>query len=253
MTPLRLARPSLWSLAGLVLFLGIWEAAVQVGLLPRTLVPPPSAVPRAFISELRNGFWLASVLSSLSHYSLGLLFGSMAGVAFGIATALSSRLDALSSGIARLLRPIPPLAWIPFALIWFGASEGAAAFIIAIGVFWVNYFATIAAVRALDPGLLEVADAFGQGGLVARLSKIIFPGAAPGLLAGLRAGLGQGWMAGVAAELFGVAGVGQRMSDAAGLLATDVLIVYMLTIALLYALSDAAFQWVSRRILAWTP
>ena len=81
----------------------------------------------------------------------------------------------------------------------------------------------------------------------------MLPGASPGLLAGLRTGLGQGWMAVVAAELFGVAGVGQRMSDAAGLLATDVLVVYMLTIALLYAISDAAFVWLSRRLLAWTP
>jgi len=193
------------------------------------------------------------VLASLGHYTVGFLFGSISGMCFGIATALSSRLEALTSGIVRLLRPIPPLAWIPFALIWFGATEGAAAFIIAIGVFWVNFFAAISAVQAIDPGLLEVAEAFGQGGLLPRLMKIVLPGAAPGLLAGLRAGLGQGWMAVVAAELFGVAGVGQRMSDAAGLLATDVLIVYMLTIALLYALSDAAFQWISRRVLAWTP
>ena len=246
-------RSGLWSAAGLALFLGIWESAVQLGLLPRNLVPPPSAVPHALISELRNGFWLSSVLASLGHYTVGFLCGSISGMCFGIATALSSRLEALTSGIVRLLRPIPPLAWIPFALIWFGATEGAAAFIIAIGVFWVNFFAAISAVQAIDPGLLEVAEAFGQGGLLPRLMKIGLPGAAPGLLAGLRAGLGQGWMAVVAAELFGVAGVGQRMSDAAGLLATDVLIVYMLTIALLYALSDAAFQWISRRVLAWTP
>ena len=226
---------------------------MQSGLLPRTLVPPPSAVPRAFVSEVRNGFWAASVLGSLGHYLLGFGLGSAGGVVCGAATALSPRLDALTSGVARLLRPIPPLAWIPFALIWFGATEGAAAFIIAIGVFWVNYFATIAAVRAIDPGLFEVAAAFGQGGLGARLGKVVVPGASPGLLAGLRSGLGQGWMAVVAAELFGVPGVGQRMSDAAGLLATDVLIVYMLTIALLYAVSDAGFMWMSRRVLAWTP
>jgi NitT/TauT family transport system permease protein len=245
--------PTLWTLAGLVIFLGCWEIAVQLGMLPRNLVPPPSAVPRAFVSELRNGFWLSSVVASLGHYSVGLLLGSVLGVAFGIATAMSPHLEAASSGITRLLRPIPPLAWIPFALIWFGASEGAAAFIIAIGVFWVNVFAAIAAVRAVDPGLFEVAEAFGQGGLRARLTKIVLPGAAPGVLAGLRSGLGQGWMAVVAAELFGVAGLGQRMSDAAGLLATDVLIVYMLTIALLYAVSDAGFSWLTRRLLAWTP
>lgn len=246
-------RPGVWSVGGLLGFLAIWEAAVRTGLLPRTLVPPPSSVPRALLAELANGIWISSVQASLGHYVVGLAIGSLLGIGAGVAIAMSPRLDAAQSGIARLLRPIPPLAWIPFALIWFGASEGAAAFIIAIGVFWVNYFAAQAAVQAIDPGLHELAAAFGQRGLIARLLKIVLPGASPGILAGFRAGLGQGWMAVVAAELFGIPGLGQRMSDAAGLLATDVLVLYMLTIALLYALSDAAFQALSRRLLAWLP
>lgn len=246
-------RSGVLATLGLVGFLLAWELAVQAGLLPRRLVPPPSAVPMALISELRHGIWLSSVRASLSHYVVGLLIGSLLGSGFGVAVGMSPRFGAAQSGIARLLRPIPPLAWIPFALIWFGATEGAAAFIIAIGVFWVNYFAAIAAVQAIDPGLHEVAAAFGQRGVWVRLVKIVLPGASPGLLSGFRAGLGQGWMAVVAAELFGVPGLGQRMSDAAGLLATDVLVLYMLTIALLYAISDAVFMAVSRRVLAWTP
>ena len=253
MSGLSPRRAGLWSAGGLIAFLAAWELAVQTGLLPRMMVPPPSAVPGTFLSELRNGIWVASVVASLSHYLIGLAIGSLLGIASGVAVALSARIGAAQSGIARLLRPIPPLAWIPFALIWFGASEGAAAFIIAIGVFWVNYFAAAAAVRAIDPGLHEVTAAFGQHGLGARLSKIVLPGASPGIMAGFRAGLGQGWMAVVAAELFGIPGIGQRMSDAAGLLATDVLVLYMLTIALLYTASDVAFQAVSRRMLAWMP
>lgn len=247
------ARPGLWSAGGLIVFLAVWEVAVRSGLLPRTLVPPPSAVPAALLSELRNGIWPRSVLDSLRHYLAGVAAGSVLGIAAGITVALSPRIEAAQSGIARLLRPIPPLAWIPFALIWFGASETAAGFIIAIGVFWVNYYAAIAAVQAIPPDLHELAAAFGHRGLAARLTKIVLPGASPGLLAGVRTGLGQGWMAVVAAELFGIPGIGQRMSDAAGLLATDVLVLYMLTIALLYALSDALFQAISRRLLQWTP
>ncbi len=226
---------------------------MRAGLLPRALVPPPSAVPHALLSELANGLWVASVLDSLRHYLVGLLAGSVLGIAAGVAVALSPRLAAAQSGVARMLRPIPPLAWIPFALIWFGATETAAAFIIALGVFWVNYFAAIAAVGAIDPGLHELAAAFGQRGLAVRLGKIVLPGAAPGLLSGLRTGLGQGWMSVVAAELFGIPGIGQRMSEAAGLLATDVLVLYMLTIAGLYAASDALFEVASRRLLAWRP
>lgn len=245
--------PGFWSAGGLVVFLSVWEITAQTGLLPRTMVPAPSAVPTALLSELRNGIWARSVFASLSHYASGLAIGSILGVAAGVTVAMFPRIDAVQSGIARVLRPIPPLAWIPFALIWFGASESAAAFIIAIGVFWVNYFAAMGAVRAIDPGLHELALAFGQRSLGARLTKIILPAASPGILSGLRVGLGQGWMAVVAAELFGISGVGQRMNEAAGLLATDVLVLYMLTIAALYALSDAIFEGISRRLLAWTP
>ncbi|WP_163478997.1 ABC transporter permease subunit, partial [Klebsiella pneumoniae] len=63
--------------------------------------------------------------------------------------------------VVRLLRPIPGLAWVPFAIIWFGVAPSAAVFIIAIGVFWIAYFAAHGAVRSVDRDLIEVADAFG--------------------------------------------------------------------------------------------
>ncbi len=245
-------HPALLSAAGLAAFLGLWEALVRTGLLPAAWVPAPSAVPGAFLHELQDGIWFAAVGDSLSHYATGVILGSLLGIAVGTAVALLPHFDAAQAWVARLLRPIPPLAWIPFALIWFGASETAAAFIIGIGVFWLNYFATQSAVRAVDPGLLELAAAFGQGGFFRCLRKVVLPAASPGILSGVRAGLGQGWMAVVAAELFGIPGIGQRMTEAAGLLATDVLVLYMLTIALLYGLTDLVFEAVTQRVLAWT-
>ena len=245
-------HPALLSAAGLAAFLAVWEGLVRTGLLSPTWVPAPSAVPGALIRELRDGIWITAVGDSLSHYATGVIAGSLLGIATGTAVALLPRFDAAQAWVARLLRPIPPLAWIPFALIWFGASETAAAFIIGIGVFWLNYFATQSAVRAVDPGLIELAAAFGQGGFFRCLRKVVLPSASPGILSGVRAGLGQGWMAVVAAELFGIPGIGQRMTEAAGLLATDVLVLYMLTIALLYGLTDLVFEAVTNRVMAWT-
>lgn len=249
MTP---RRPALWSAAGLAAFLGLWEGTVRTGLLPPAWVPAPSAVPAALVAELRDGLWLAAVGDSLSHYATGVIAGSLFGIAVGGAVALLPRFAAAQAWVARVLRPIPPLAWIPFALIWFGASETAAAFIIGVGVFWLNYFAAMAAVRAVDPGLIELAAAFGQGGFFRRVGKVVLPAASPGILSGVRAGLGQGWMAVVAAELFGIPGIGQRMTEAAGLLATDVLVLYMMTIALLYGITDLVFEMATNRLLAWT-
>jgi NitT/TauT family transport system permease protein len=81
--------------------------------------------------------------------------------------------------------------------------------------------------------------------------KVQFPASLPGILIGVRTSLGQAWMAVVAAELFGVAGLGQRMNEASNLLATDIVVVYMLTIAALYSLIDTAFLLAQDRLLSW--
>ncbi len=215
-------RPVLLALLGLVAFLAFWEAVPRFGVVAATMLPGPSALPAAFAKELRSGAWAASVGSSLGHYVLGLAVGAGLGTVVGIACGMFRVLDEALSGIVRVLRPIPGLAWVPFAIIWFGVDLRAAVFIIATGVFWIVFFAAHGAIRGVDRDLIEVADAFGFGSPWARLVKILFPAALPGWLVGLRTALGQAWMAVVAAELFGVPGLGQRMMQASSLLATDV-------------------------------
>ncbi len=248
MTP---QRAVLLSALGVAVFLGLWEAMARSGFVPAGLLPSPSAVPPAFLAEVKRGMWQAMVLSSLSHYLKGLVIGSLLGIAFGAAAALWPVWDALQAWVVRMLRPIPSIAWIPFAIIWFGVSEQAASFLIALTVFWINYFASYAAVQGIDKDLIELGEAFGQGGLIPRVFKIILPAAMPGILSGLRAGLGQGWMTVVAAELFGITGVGMRMQDASGMLATNIVVLYMVTIAVLYGVSDFIFMRVQGRVLAW--
>lgn len=250
-SPRRRTPPLLLGALGLALLFGLWEGAMRVGLLPANLLPYPSDLPAAWAGELRSGAWPRAILDSLTHYALGLLIGTVLGIVLGIACALLPTLDALLAGIVRLLRPIPGLAWVPFAILWFGLSTAGATFVIAISVLWINFYAAHGAVQAIDRDLIEVARAFGHRGFVSRLSKIVLPAAAPGILAGLRTGTGQAWMSVVAAELFGVPGIGARMMQASSLLATDLVVVYMLTIALLYALTDICFVLVRNRLLSW--
>jgi sulfonate transport system permease protein len=246
----RSLRPALAGL-GLVAFLLVWEALPWLGLLNPTLVPPPSAIPRALFSEMGSGIWGAAVRSSLSHYTTGLLVGAGLGVALGIVSGMSRFFEDFTAWIVRLIRPIPGLAWVPFAIIWFGVEPSAAVFIIAIGVFWIVFFATHGAIRGIDRDLIEVARAFGFRSWVGQLLKILLPAATPGILVGLRTALGQAWMAVVAAEIFGVPGVGQRMMQASSLLASDVVLVYMLTMAGLYGVIDAVFVRLQTWLLRW--
>ena len=246
----RWARTPL-GLLGLALFLAIWETVPRLGLMPPTLLPTPSQLPAALMRELRTGIWQTSVMLSLTHYLIGLACGVGAGIVLGIATGLWQPMEWGLAWVVRTLRPIPGLAWVPFAILWFGIDQAAAVFIIAIGVFWIVFFAAQGAIRGVDRDLVEVADAFGFSSAWEKLAKVLFPAALPGILVGVRTALGQAWMAVVAAELFGVAGLGQRMNQASSLLATDIVVVYMLTMAALYGLMDTLFVAVQSRALQW--
>lgn len=244
-------RSGLIAGAGLLAFLLLWEAAPRAGLVNPAFLPPPSALPNAFWREVSTGIWLQAMIGSLGHYLTGLIVGAGLGVLLGIITGMNRWAESFTAWIIRMLRPIPGLAWVPFAIIWFGVNPSAAVFIIAIGVFWIVYFAAHGAVRGVDRDLIEVAQAFGFTSGTARLRKVMLPAALPGILVGLRTALGQAWMAVVAAEIFGVAGLGQRMMQASSLLATEIVVVYMLTMAALYGVFDTAFVGFQRWALRW--
>jgi NitT/TauT family transport system permease protein len=237
--------------AGLLAFLFIWQAVPSLGLVNPMMLPGPLAIPEAFQGELDSGMWLTAVTGSLSHYTLGLILGAVLGVALGVLTGMSRVAEDLTSWVVRVLRPIPGLAWAPFAIIWFGVSPSAAVFIITISVFWIVFFAAHGAVRGVDRDLLEVAEAFGLRAAHEKLLKIYLPAAMPGILVGLRTALGQAWMAVVAAEIFGVPGLGHRMIEASSLLATDIVVVYMLTMAALYGVLDSLFLVAQNWLLRW--
>jgi sulfonate transport system permease protein len=248
---LRSLRAPALALTGLVAFLLLWEAIPYFGIVNPAFLPGPSALPGAFLREVKSGAWLSAIMGSLGHYFTGLFTGAGLGIALGVLTGMSRIAEETTAWVVRLLRPIPGLAWVPFAIIWFGVNPQAAVFIIAIGVFWIVFFAAQGAIRGVDRDLIEVADAFGFRSPLQRLIKILLPAAMPGILVGVRTALGQAWMAVVAAEIFGVAGVGQRMMQASSLLATDLVVIYMLTMAALYGLLDTAFVAVQGWVLRW--
>jgi NitT/TauT family transport system permease protein len=236
---------------GLAAFLLFWEALPYFGIVPAAFLPPPSALPEAFMREVRAGIWQQMLVLSLRHYLIGLAIGGILGVTLGVITGIFKPLEDSLSWVVRILRPIPGLAWVPFAILWFGVNPSGAVFIIAIGVLWISYFAALGAVQAVDRDLIELADAFEFRWWFQKLYKVILPAAAPGILAGLRTALGQAWMAVVAAEIFGVPGLGSRMTQASNLLASDVVVVYMATMAFLYGVIDAMFVAVQNWLLRW--
>lgn len=232
-------------------FLVVWEVIARLGFFPPYLLPAPTTMANTFVEQLLNGNIPRLLSHSLRHYALGLVWGISIGLLLGLVLAWSRRIEMVLDPIIALLRPIPPLAWIPFAIIWFGITTQAAAFLISLGAFYITLYSTYGGVKGIDWRLVEVARTLGEESNWKIVCRVVVPAALPAILTGIRTSLGQGWMTVVAAEMFGIQGIGLKMLEAAGLLAMDVVMAYMAVIGLVYFAIDRAFLMLEARLLRW--
>ncbi|MFC5279982.1 ABC transporter permease [Halorubrum rubrum] len=243
--PTRLLR----GVAGVAGFLGLWYLVSLTQ--PAYVLPSPAAVGVRFLEELAAGTMTAALASSVRHWLPGTVVGTGLGVGAGVAFAWSVTLDDVTAPLVRTLRPVPPLALIGFAIAWFGINDAGAAFIIAVGAFWINFYAAYGAVEGVSEDLLDVGRTLGVRGDLDMIRSVVLPAALPGITTGIRTGLGRCWMLVVAAEIFGVPGVGREILRASNNLLVDKVIAYILVLSLMYLLVDVAFRSAQRRVLVW--
>ncbi|HEY3890554.1 MAG TPA: ABC transporter permease [Bradyrhizobium sp.] len=240
----------------LVVLLIVWQLASKVWL-PRidpqmaVLMPAPSTIAVTAAGMIASGELFYHLIASLKREAVAFLFAASA-IPLGIMMGWWRLVHDQVNPIMEILRPIPPLAWIPLSILWFGIGDEQNEFIIFLGIFFPILVNTIVGVKNIDPILIRAARSLGasEGRLLAR---IVFIGALPQIITGIRIGLGVGWMALVAAELVGASsGLGFVINDARSMLRTDIIIVGMLAIGLIGLLIDAAILALSRRLLPWS-
>jgi len=235
--------------AGILGFLVLWWLVALTQ--PSYILPTPAAVAETFVVEAASGDMAVALLSSIIHWLPGAVVGTGLGVAAGIALGWSPYLDDISAPVVRLLRPVPPLALIGFAIAWLGINHAGAAFIIAIGAFWINFYGAYGGVEGVSDDLLDVARSLGVQGDVELIRSVVIPASLPEIMTGIRTGIGRCWMLVVASEIFGVAGIGREILRASNNLRVDVVITYILVLSAMFLLVDTAFRAVQRRALAW--
>jgi len=243
-------------LGAAVAMLALWQLVSAV-VLPRlapaaaTLMPPPLGVVVAFIDLLRTGDIVVHILASLKRVVVAFAVAAVTGVALGVAIGWWRRFGDLVDPLVEFVRPIPPLAWIPLAIIWFGIGDTQNMFIIFLGAFFPIVVNTIEGVRSVDRPLIW--GALTLGGTWAQvLREIILPGALPLILTGLRIGLGVGWMALVAAELVAASsGLGFLIEDSRNLLFTERVLLGMVLIGALGLGMDRLMRLLERRVTPW--
>ena len=246
------------ALTSLATFFLLWEAYYWLVVKNPLLLAPPS---RAFLTfiELFTGkyyprfFMPMDMLYSLFHYALGFSVAVVVGFVVGLVTGWFKLADKSSYPIIELVRPIPPIAWIPIAILMLKLTHWAAGFIIFIGAVFPVMLNTKHGVASVEVKYLEVAMTLGATRASTLIRKVVIPAALPSVMTGVRVGSGVAWMCVVAAELFGVApyGLGYQINMARLYHAPDVVIAYMLAIGILGLVLDRLYRAIEGKILTW--
>jgi ABC-type nitrate/sulfonate/bicarbonate transport system permease component len=229
-----------------------WEAAARTGLVDARIFPGPVMAVGEAAQRLSAGALAEHAAWSLFRVTAGFALGALAGTVIGIAAGWYKTFGLLARPLIELLRPIPPLAWIPLAIIWFGLGEPSKFFIIFLGAFFPVVTAAYRGVTSVDPMLIRAAQTCGLKG-VGLLARVAVPASSPDLATGLRIGWGLSFGVLVAAELIAAdRGLGYMIMNARNTgEAVSVIVVGILLIGLINLATDAAVggaiqRWIGR-------
>lgn len=203
----------LFSIVSLTLFFLAWDILALND--PRSILPRPMEIFVTLFHILATnerslaagGYSMSEhITSSLMRVFFGFFLAAAVAIPIGLLSGWSFYMESLTKPIVELLRPIPPFAWIPFAIIFFD-SPFDSVFIVYLGAFFPILLTTIAGVKAVDSFLVDAAKTLGAN-RAQLFRKVVVPASIPQIMTGIRIGLGIGWMTLIAAELVGVKGGG---------------------------------------------
>ncbi|MDR2033831.1 MAG: ABC transporter permease [Helicobacteraceae bacterium] len=234
-----------------IALIAIWKIADIVGWIQPYTMPPPEDVLMTGVEFIKDGTLYQHTKASIIRVLEGFAIALVLALTLGIAIGLSPQVDRLTKAIIQVVQPIPPIAWIPLAILWFGIGEGSKIYIIAIGAFFPILINTIEGIRNIDPKFLELAKVY-ETSRRRVIARIILPGAAPFIMAGVRLGLSMAWICVVAAELIAAqAGIGYMLMDGRSLARPDMVILGMLIIGVVGKALDDLLRKITKKAIKW--
>lgn len=212
------------------------------------VLPSPVDVLYSAINILQSGKLVQNTVDTLFKVFAGLILASVVAIPLGILLGWYQTLEDLCSFIISILRPIPPVAWIPFSILWFGIGTVPAVFIIFMGCVFPILVYTLDGVKRTDKVLIESAQTLGANDWNV-LKKVILPSAVPYIVSGLKVGVGIALMCTISAEMIGSSsGLGYMILTATNLFDTGTTVVGMLVIGLIGLVLDYVFGLAQKRI-----
>lgn len=221
-----------------VVGVAVWQIVANMEIWPRVLFPSPLDVLRAFGTDLRSGVLLMNLGSSLKTLAIGFAVGAGIAMPLGYLMGLSRRTRNFFDPLVNLLQAIPGLAWIPFAILWFGLGSGAVTFIIVMSVFFPVLHNLLTGIRLVQPVLVEASQTLGAK-RPQIIVHVIFPATLPNLMTGIRLGIAFGFRSLVGGEMIASTdGIGYAIFNAQQYFQSPRIVVGMLTIGITWLLID---------------
>jgi NitT/TauT family transport system permease protein len=234
-----------------LLLLLLWEACARAAWVSPIVMPAPSAVAVRWWQWAVSGELLQDAAASLYRVLLGFGLGAALALPLGLWMGATPRALALLNPLLQILRPIPPIAYIPLSILWFGLGNPPAVFLIALGAFFPVWMNTMAGVRQVDGIYLRVARNLGATRWPL-FTRVILPAATPYILSGVRIGMGTAFIVVIVSEMIAVNnGLGFRILEAREFMWSDKIIAGMLTIGLLGLLIDTGISRLNAHVLRW--
>lgn len=240
------------ALFGLLLFLLTWQILSSSFFVNQSILPSPIQVFNAIQEMNKAGILLDDIMASLGRILIGFFLAFLFAIFSSIIAYRFSKIYNIVKIVMNLLSSIPPIAWTPLAILWFGIGNSPAYFIVLLGAFFPMFSNFYAGIRGVDKSLIDAAKTLGASN--SRITfKVIFPAALPQLFTGIRVGLNVAWFNVIAAELIGVkSGLGYKIQLNRQLLASENVIGLMLIIGVIGLLLTGLTFLISNLVVAWS-
>jgi NitT/TauT family transport system permease protein len=249
-TQARQGYPAL-RVVSVVLMIAVWTFLVRFGIYRFGFIPSPASVVQAGIDYLPQKDFLLDASASIYRVLAAWGISAVIGIPLGLFIGWKRWFADLSFPIVELLRPIPPIAWIPAGILFFPQIELSVIFICFIGSFFPIVLNTIVGVKQIDQTYFRAASCLGASDLEI-FRDVVVRGAMPSILIGLAVGMGINWMALVAAEMIaGEHGLGYMIWESYSLARYPRIVVGMIIIGLIGAGMSAAIRLIGRKLVPW--
>jgi len=239
-----------------VLLLALWQGYVAWSDVEPLIFPAPADVGRALLPGWTSGDLARATGATVWLLLLSLLIGVTLGLLFTVLARVSTFAGDLVELLTGMLNPLPSVAMLPIAIIWFGLNTNALLFVVVNAVVWPVTLNISTGFRTANPTLVNVGRVLGLPWW-RMVTDVLFPAALPHTMTGIKTGLGYGWRTIIAAELvFGISGtkggLGNFLNDARTFMRTDDVFAGIVTVAAIGVLLEAGFNLIEQRtVVRW--